>query len=426
MKGIATIADHRARRADAGWLTGAIAWRNLWRNRRRTALSVGAIAFAVSLLSFAMAQQAGNYAIMIDNATGMLSGHLQIQRRGFFDDPKIGDVIRDVARRVEVVRQIPNVVGVAPRISAFVLASAHDHSFGAELLGVVPDGERTVSTLPNMTTEGRYLDGTPGALEAVAGALLARNLGARVGDELVILGSTPTGGVAPLAVTLVGTFTSGVSEVDRNVVEVPFDAAAAAFELDDAAHAIVVKTRTAADAHGVGVKLRRRFGADEVVLEWPELVAGLQQAIELDRAFGNILFGTVAAVVMIGVFNAFVMTIFERTREFGTLLALGMRPRALIGTLQLEGLCLAALGCVVGLAVGVPLIAWLQRVGIPMGEAGAAAMRQFHGADRLYPALSIGAVLRPSVLMIAGTALASLLPALRIRGIRPAEALRAV
>jgi len=424
MSGTAASVGRRAARARAAGLLGAIAWRNLWRNRRRTALSVGAIAFAVALLTFAIAQQTGNYAIMIDNATGMLAGHLEIQRRGFFDDPKIGDVLRDAAGRVEAARRVPNVVGATPRISAFVLASAHDHSFGAQLLGVVPDGERAVSTLPNMITEGRYLvDG--GALEAVAGSLLASNLGARVGDELVILGSTPTGGVAPLAVTLVGTFQSGVAEVDRGVVEVPYQAAAAAFELDGAAHAIVVKTRTAADARAVGKALRRDSRPDEVVLEWPELVAGLHQAIELDRSFGTILFVTVAVVVTIGVFNAFVMTIFERTREFGTLLALGMRPRVLVGTLQLEGLCLALLGCAVGLTIGVPLILWLARVGMPIGDAGA-AVRQFHMADRLYPALTLDALLRPSALMIVGTALASLLPALRIRALRPAEVLRAV
>jgi len=421
----ATLDAPRPTRADGVGLIGVVAWRNLWRNRRRTVLSIGAIAFAVTLLSFAMAQQSGNYAIMIDNATGLLSGHLQVQHRGFFDDPKIGDVLHDVARRVDSIRRIPAVVAATPRISAFVLASAHDHSVGAELLGVEPDGERAVSALPNTVTEGRYLESASG-LEAFAGELLARNLDARVGDELVVLGTTPTGGVAPLALTLVGTFASGVPDIDRSVVEVPFETAAAAFELDDSAHVIVAKTRSAADARTVGDAVRRDLrGDDAVVLEWPQLVAGLEQAIELDRIFGNILFATLAVIVSMGVFNAFVMTIFERTREFGTLLALGMRPRTLIATLQIEGLCLAAIGCSLGLALAVPLIAWLARVGIPLGEAGA-ALRQFHAADRLYPALGVGVLLRPIALMFVGTALASLLPALRVRSIRPVEAMRAV
>ncbi|HET6470770.1 MAG TPA: FtsX-like permease family protein [Pseudomonadales bacterium] len=425
MTAIATLAAPRPTRAADVGLIGVVAWRNLWRNRRRTVLSIGAIAFAVTLLSFAMAQQSGNYAIMIDNATGLLSGHLQVQHRGFFDDPKIGDVLHAATQRVAAIRRIPAVVAATPRISAFVLASAHDHSVGAELLGVEPAGERAVSTLPNMVTEGRYLASASG-LEAFAGELLARNLDARVGDELVVLGTTPTGGVAPLALTLVGTFASGVPDIDRSVVEVPFETAAAAFELDDSAHAIVVKTRSAAAAGAVAAAVRRDHGSDDaVVLEWPQLVAGLEQAIELDRIFGNILFATLAVIVTMGVFNAFVMTIFERTREFGTLLALGMRPRTLIATLQIEGLCLAALGCSLGLALAVPLIAWLAHVGIPLGEAGA-ALRQFHAADRMYPALDVGVLLRPVALMMVGTALASLLPALRIRSIRPVEAMRAV
>ena len=421
----ATLDAPRPTRADGVGLIGVVAWRNLWRNRRRTVLSIGAIAFAVTLLSFAMAQQSGNYAIMIDNATGLLSGHLQVQHRGFFDDPKIGDVLHAATQRVAAIRRIPAVVAATPRISAFVLASAHDHSVGAELLGVEPAGERAVSTLPNRVTEGRYLESASG-LEAFAGELLARNLDARVGDELVVLGTTPTGGVAPLALTLVGTFASGVPDIDRSVVEVPFETAAAAFELDDSAHVIVAKTRSAADARTVGDAVRRDLrGDDAVVLEWPQLVAGLEQAIELDRIFGNILFATLAVIVSMGVFNAFVMTIFERTREFGTLLALGMRPRTLIATLQIEGLCLAAIGCSLGLALAIPLIAWLARVGIPLGEAGA-ALRQFHAADRLYPALGVGVLLRPIALMFVGTALASLLPALRVRSIRPVEAMRAV
>src|SRR5262245_57905536 len=115
MTGVTALKNGRATGAAAAGLVAAIAWRNLWRNRRRTALSIGAIAFAVALLSFAIAQQTGNYGIMIDNATGLLTGHLQIQRRGFHDDPKIGDVVRDVSRRVDLVQRTPNVVAATPR-----------------------------------------------------------------------------------------------------------------------------------------------------------------------------------------------------------------------------------------------------------------------------------------------------------------------
>jgi len=397
-----------------------IAWRNLWRNPRRTGLSIGAIGFAVALLLFAMAQQAGNYTIMIDNATGLLDGHLQIQRRGFRDDPRIGNTIEGAAGRVEALRSVVGVAAVTPRISAFVLASSHDRSVGTQLLGVAPRGEQTLSSLPDMIEEGRYLNG---GAEAFAGALLARNLGVTIGDEIVILGTAPSGGIAALVVTLVGTFSSGIADIDRGLLEVPLDTVSEAFELHDAAHTIVARATSVSRASAVAATLSKEVAHDEVVLEWNELIPGLEQAIELDRIFGQILFALVAAIVTISVFNGFVMTIFERTREFGTLLAIGMRASTVIGSLQMEACCLSAIGCAAGLVIGIPLVLWLERVGIPLGDAGE-MMRAFHMADRMYPTLNADVVVKPMALMILCTQLACLLPALRVRRIQPVEALR--
>ncbi len=402
-------------------LSASIAWRNLWRNQRRTWLSSGAIGFAVALLLFAMALQAGSYAIMIDNATGLLDGHLQLQRHGFVDDPRIESTLEDVTSRVASLRRMPDVAAATSRISAFVLVSAADRSSGARLLGVDPSAEIDVSSLPAMVSDGRFLqDGA----EAFAGAALARNLGAKVGDEVLILGSTPQGGVAAQAMTLVGTFDSGIAELDRGLIEVPINSAAAAFELDDAAHAIVVRAASVQRTGALATQLRDVLRPDEVVLEWNQLVPGLEQAIELDRAFGNVLFGVLAVIVTISVFNAFVMTVFERTREFGMLRALGMRPRALIGMLQLEATYLSLIGCAVGVAIGVPLVLWLERTGIGLGDVSQ-MMRAFHMSDRIYPALDVAVVVKPVLLMILCTQLAGLLPALRVRRIQPAEALRA-
>jgi putative ABC transport system permease protein len=403
-------------------LIGAIAWRNLWRNKRRTVLSTGAIGFAVALLLFTMSMQAGTYRSMIANTTGLLDGQLQIQRPGFVDDPRIESALDGVAGRLRRVRAVDGVIAAAPRIEAFVLVSAHDHSFGAQLFGVDPRSEAAVSSVPKMTVAGRYLSG---GSEAYAGELLARNLGVGIGDELVILGNTPTGGIAALAVTLVGTFSTGTAELDRQLIEIPITTVADGFEMHDAAHAIVVRTTSVARTHAVAEVLRRdAVNGDDVVLEWPLLIPDLEQAIRLDRATGNVMYGVLAAVVTIGVLNGFLMTVFERTREFGMLLAMGMRPRTLVLMLQIEAAALALIGCVVGLAIGVPLVLWLGHVGIPLGDAGA-AMRAFHVADRLYPTLDGVTALKPIGLMALCTQIAALLPALRVRRIAPVEALRA-
>ncbi len=143
--GVASSAMPRRERAttDLG-LSGAIAWRNLWRNRKRTLLSAGAIAFSVALLTFAMSMQAGTYATMVDNATRLLDGHIQLQRRGYLDDPRIESAIDSAADRVAKVRAVPGVVAAAPRIAAFALVSGNDRSYGAQLLGVDPAGRARV------------------------------------------------------------------------------------------------------------------------------------------------------------------------------------------------------------------------------------------------------------------------------------------
>ena len=410
----------RRRSANAPSLSGAIAWRNLWRNRRRTLLSVAAIAFSVALLSFAMSMQAGTYAAMVDNATRLLDGHLQLQRRGYLDDPRIENAIDGVSAQLRNVRNVPGVVTATPRISAFVLISGNDRSSGAQLLGVDPAGERALSSLPDLVAEGRYVD--HGA-EAYVGQTLARNLGVSVGDQIVVLGSAANGGVAALALTLVGTFASGVTELDRQLIEIPIAVVAEAFDMRDSAHAIVVRAASVARAQSVAEVLRADVPANQVVLEWPALLPDLEQAILFDRAFGNVMFGVLAAVVTIGVLNGFLMTVFERTREFGMLLAVGMRVRGVVGLLQVEAALLSCLGCAAGIAIGVPLVVWFSRVGIAVGDTGA-ALRAFHIADRLHPALTAAALVRPVVLMWVCTQLAALLPALRVRRIQPVEALR--
>ncbi len=400
---------------------GPIAWRNLWRNRRRTLLSAGAIAFSVALLLFAMSMQGGSYATMIDNATQLLHGHLQLQRVGYLDDPRIEDAIDNAVARLAAVRAVSGVAAATPRIAAFALVSGNDRSYGAQLLGVDPAGERAVSRLPTMLAEGRYIES---GAEAYAGRMLARNLGVSVGDQIVVLGTATDGGVAALAVTLVGTFDSGVAELDRQLLEIPLPVVAEAFAMRDAVHAIVVRAESVALGPGVARALRKDLPEGEAVLEWQTLIPELAQAITLDRAFGEIFFGILAAVVTIGVLNSFLMTVFERTREFGMLMAIGMRSRSIMALLQTEALLLSSLGCAIGVAVGVPLVFWVSRVGIPVGEASA-AMQVFHLADRLYPALNASDIVRPVVLLMVCTQLAALLPALRVRRLQPVEALRA-
>lgn len=398
-----------------------IAWRNLWRNRRRTLFTAGSIAFACLLLIFSRSLQLGSYRGMIDAATDLVSGHAQVQRAEYFDDPRLRYRIAGTAELSRELSSVPGVAQVAARAQAFALLSVDERGFGAEVLGVEPAAELEISSLPGSLAEGRYLES---GNEAYIGRTLARNLGAGLGDELVILGSGPEGGVAALAVTIVGVFETGQVELDRGLVQVPLDTFQAGFYLDDESHQLVIKVDNLERLDAVAQSIRERLPQDLVLRTWQELMPDVVQAIALDRASARMFYTILTLVVLFSIVNTFIMTVFERTREFGMLLAIGMRPWRVIGMLQLEALWIALLG---GLAAGllaVPMLAWLSLVGIPM-EGAEEMMGGFAFPSHLRGDISLRELGIIPFVFVAGCQVSALLPGLRLRKLDPVEALRA-
>lgn len=404
-----------------GALSIRIGWRNLWRNRRRTWLTAGGIAFSIFLVASFMALQVGQYDVMMENATALMTGHVQIQNRDYLEDDRFAETIEDADRVIGVVRDTPGVLAVAPRVETFALASVGERSFGAQLLGVDIAAELETVRFVKMIREGRTLEGPD---DAVLGAILARNLGASVGDEVVILGSGREGGVAAMVLNVVGLLETGMADLDRALMLAPIDPVRDAFGLGDEVHSLVIRTADVGRAPALVRALSKSLPDSLEVRNWDRVLPELKQGIEVDRIGGRIMYGIIMALVVFSVVNSFIMTVFERTREFGMLLAIGMRPARIILMLQWEALFVCLIGIAIGLSLAVGLTLWLMDVGIYLGEAMQDYARQFYMPDRMYPALSVAALTVSPIVMLIGTQLAALLPALRIRTLKPVEALR--
>jgi len=180
-------------------ITFRLAWRNLWRRKRRTWLTVGAMVFSNILLVFMISLQIGMYGMMINNTLRAQTGHLQVQAPGYKDDHKMRQVVPDVKRLAEELRQGLATGQAAARASAFALVSSADRSYGLQITGVEPEFEVRVSSLPGLIKEGRFL-GDAMAEEIVIGRVLARNLQVEVGDELTFIGSGRDGSFAAAVV----------------------------------------------------------------------------------------------------------------------------------------------------------------------------------------------------------------------------------
>ncbi|MCF8025483.1 MAG: ABC transporter permease [Desulfobacteraceae bacterium] len=405
-----------------------MAWRNVWRNPRRTWLTVSAIAFACIILIFMLSFQFGSYGTMINSAIQLNTGHLQIQAQNYFEDKSMRRVIPDPGPIMESVSEIESVQSVTARANAFSLVSSDNRTIGAMIIGIKPEREARVSTLETLVRKGRYLaDADLDANPALIGKLMAQNLGVGLGEELVVLGQGRDGSVAATMLTVCGIYASGMDEFDRKTVHIPLDTFQDAYSMRGSVHEIVIKAsgldRVAAVQKAVEDRLKKMpDGSNLNVLDWDKLMPGLTQAIKLDLTIGIIFWGLLVLVVAFSILNTFLMAVFERTREFGVMMAIGTRPGRLVKIMLYESSAMTLVGVTLGIAVGC-IVTWIFQIyGIDL--SGASEILQQYGiSGRIYPQLSVITAFAGPVLVWVVTITVSLYPALKIRKLKPVEAM---
>ncbi len=407
-------------------LDRTLAWRNIWRHPRRSLLTMGAIAFACVLLVFMLSFQLGSYDTMIDFAVGAYTGFLQIQAKGYRARPEIRLAISDPEAVGRMLRGISEVRAWTFRSQAFALVSSRDRTHGALVIGIDPEREAQVSTIRRLIRRGRYL-GPEDAGGALVGEILARNLQAGIGDELVLLGQGRDGSVAATTVRVRGIFRSGQDDFDRSTLEIPLQDFEDVFSMAGGVHEVVVAgndlDRLAALKRSVQEGLRRIDPAGRmVVLDWKELMPGLVEGITIDLTSGLIFYLILVVVVAFSILNTFLMAVLERTREFGVMMALGTAPGRLTRILMLESVLMTGLGIVAGVLIGVAVTAFFQARGIGFSDTSG-LLQQYGLPDRLYPRLSWLSLTIGPGLVFALTLVTALLPALRVHRLRLVEAL---
>jgi len=405
-------------------ITLRLAWRNLWRQPRRTWLTTGAMVFSNVLLVFMISLQFGMYGLMIDNTLQVFTGHLQVQAPGYKDDQKMRQVVPDILPLAERLRAEFDSERIAARGWAFGLASSAERSYGIGIYGVEPEFEPKVSNIPGLIEEGRYLD-EPSAYDIVIGSVLARNLRVSVGDEITILGSGVDGSFAAAVLNVAGIFRSGVKEIDRNIAEIPLATFQEIFFMNGAGHQVVIM----APSLGAVPELQARVEAaisgdgDLVVQDWDALQPGLKQMIQADMSSAFFMYGILVILVAFSVLNTQLMSVLERTHEFGVVMALGMKPGRLGRLVMLETAMMGMLGLVLGAIAGAALTIWLGIRGytIPGMEEMAA---QFNLPGRIYPQATVLSTLIGPTVVFLFCLLASVYPAWRLRRLHPVEAMR--
>lgn len=402
-----------------------LAWRNIWRQPHRTALSLTSIALASAITIFLLALQQGGYDTMKESVLRLVDGFAQVQPEGYAEDPDLRKTIADPHGLAARIQGLAAVTTAAPRASTYVILSSGPRSYGSAVFAVDPDTESRLSTLGDTIEKGRYL--APGDENAtVVGAGLARNLKLSVGDSLTMLGGARDGSIAADVLTVVGIFSTGSPEIDRQVIEMPLARFQSTFAMEGGANVIAVAARRLADIQAALPTLRGvAQEAGLVVRDWTELQPALHDVILLDASFSLLLYVSLVVIVVFIILNTLLMSVLERTREFGMLLAIGMRPPQIGSMVWRELLFLALIGAAIGIALGTAVTSWVARYGIAFPGAEA-LFSQWNMPSTLYPDLNfITALAGPTAIALA-ICIAGIVPYARVRRLEPVSAMRAV
>ncbi|HEV8323515.1 MAG TPA: FtsX-like permease family protein [Myxococcota bacterium] len=355
-----------------------IAWRNLGRNRKRTALALTAIGVAQTALLLMDGLIQGYSDAMLDTVTGPMIGHVQVHVPKYREERGLDEVVPNLAAVLAAVRADPDVARAAPRVYAPALVARDVDAVAAVMIGVDPaleaDASGVLGSSSAATAVGTSASGAVpvlGGRRALVGKILARDLGIAPGAKIAIVGQGADGSIANDLFVVAGVVSSPVDLVNRLGVVVSLADAQSFLALGDEAHEIVVHAKVPDRAGALAARLAASPAlAGLEVLDWRALVPELASVLDISTASTFIILFLVFIASAAGVANTMLMATFERAHELGMLLALGCTPGRIVRTILLESLMLGVLGVALGSIAGAAAVTWASHTGIDLASLG--------------------------------------------------------
>jgi ABC-type lipoprotein release transport system permease subunit len=405
--------------------TARMAWRNLWRNPRRTSLALAAIGLSLALVLVYDGALRAYADWMRETITGPLLGHVQVHAPGWRKDRAMDRTLRGTEEALAAVRAAPGVASASARVYAPALAALGEEGFAVLVLALDPAAEARPTGLLAGTFE------RPAGKRVLMGKALAEVMGVGAGDVVALVGQGADGSLANDLFTVAGLVSTSVDLVNRQAVLMELPVARELFAMPDEAHEIVVHGTDPGASRALAATLRAvpaLAGAE--VLDWESLAPEMLALVEFVEVAWVLVLALVFVAAAAGIANTMLMSTFERTRELGMLLALGARPRRIVVLVVSEALVLGLVGVLLGVAIGGGLVAvghhtgwdYQALTGRGPSELSFAGLRW---SLVLYPRLALADVLRGAGAVLVTALLAAAWPASRAARLEPSKALRA-
>ncbi len=404
-----------------------LCWRNLWRNRRRTLLTMSAMGCSTALVVLTLAVYDGMFRDMIDQAT-LYMGQIRITAPGYVENPRTETVIPEDGLRARMLGE-RGVKGVAGRVRGFALLSCGEGDSSstqpAEILGIDPSEERGVSQYENHVAAGRFLAG-PDSKDIVLGKGLARSLDATVGSEVVAMGQDAYGSVAAEVFTVCGIVDTGDPLRDVSAAIAGRRTVQRMLALEGSIHEWALSIDNPADAAAFAERLAPGLAGLDI-LSWNRFLPQLNDIFGLTRVFRFIYAVIFYFAVVLVTVNTMYMALLERMREFAVMNVLGLRPRRLSIIVVVEGLIMSGFASLAGGIVGAAASMWLSSHAIEIGGfAGSITYAETAIRPRIGAWVTPDIVIIPICVLVIAGFVVSLFPARRLSKMRAVEVLREV
>lgn len=351
-----------------------LAWRNLWRNRRRTLIAISSIIFSVLLASWMRSMQEGSYDSMIENVVKFYSGYLQVQDTAYWEERTLENSMEVSPEIIQQIENLKDVTLVSHRLESFALAANHQHSKPAMVLGIEPEAEDRITAISKKIKEGRFLKNEEKGV--VLGKGLADFLNLTVGDTLVMIGQGFHGVSANGLFPITGIMEHPNQDFDKRLIFMNLEKAREFYSAYGLSTSLVVMTGDHYQVDHLKTEIGGLLPPEKTVLTWIEMQPEIEQLIQSDRASGIIMLGILYLVIAFGMFSVIMMMVKERRREFGVIHAVGMKKRKMAIVVIFETLFIGIIGCTIGLVVSYLFCLWFYYNPIPLtGEMATATVQ---------------------------------------------------
>jgi ABC-type lipoprotein release transport system permease subunit len=399
-----------------------LAWRNLWRNKRRTLIASASVFFAVILALLMRSMQTGYYDYMIDSSVRMYTGHIQIQGKDYWEKRSLEESMVLDEEQVNQVNQIDGVELTVKRFETFSLISYGMVTRVVQVVGINPDEENKLTSLKDKVVKGEYLtDNSRGILLAEG---LAELLNVDIGDSILIYGQGLYGVTAAELVPVQGIAGFTLPSQNKSFAYMSIPYAQWIYSAPERLTSLSVMIDNPKNLEEVHRKIKSLFDDSYDVMTWRDLSPELVQSIQVDNAQGIIMLGILYIVIAFGIFGTIMMMTAERVKEFGILISVGMKKWKLYLVTTLETVFISFIGVITGAIISLPLIIYFVNNPIPLTGEYADAILAW-GFEPIIPFAIYPGMFIAQVWTVLAIALVSgIYPVNFIRKIKPVQAMR--